>query len=164
MCNSKKSSTFAGGKAFCRIEEMAKSKENTCNSLIVSNLRMRMGGGKNEPLRMLVAAVAALILCACAPKPNSQSYFLNEYDSVFQSRDSLLWYASRAYMCDDAKGQFVTGAAPYLQREGKVPDWIYTLPLDQADTMLMMSAQQGFEPAVAFIGVLVEEGKWEHEW
>ena len=138
------------------------------NTLIHNNLRMLVGGGKSSPLLILVAAVAAFSLSACAPKPQSQqtpdTLTIADLDSVFGSRDSLLYYAHLAYTRDDPKAQFITGAAPYLQREGKVPDWIYTLPLSQADTMLMYSAAQSYQPAVDFIGVLIEQGEWHHEY
>jgi hypothetical protein len=82
---------------------------------------------------------------------------------MLYSRDSLLYYAERAYTLDDPKGQYVIAAASYLQQQGEVPPELYTISQDEADTMLMRSAAQGYQPAIESIRCLKECGMWRHQ-
>jgi hypothetical protein len=81
---------------------------------------------------------------------------------MLYSRDSLLYYPERAYPLDDPKGQYVIAAASYLQQQGEVPPELYTISQDEADTMLMRSAAQGYQPAIESIRCLKECGMWRH--
>lgn len=80
--------------------------------------------------------------------------------SIFWNRDSLNFYAELAYKADDPKGQFVTGAAYYLQRQGDMPADFYTVSRKEADDFLMLSAGQGYQPAKDLIHCLEANNQW----
>ena len=82
--------------------------------------------------------------------------------SIFWNRDSLNYYAAVAYKDDDPKGQFVTGAAYYLQREGDMPADFYTVSREEADSFLMLSAGQDYQPAKDLIKCLQDHQEWKH--
>ena len=82
--------------------------------------------------------------------------------SIFWNRDSLNYYAAVAYKDDDPKGQFVTGAAYYLQREGDMPADFYTVSREEADSFLMLSAGQDYQPAKDLIRCLQQHNQWNH--
>ena len=84
--------------------------------------------------------------------------------SLFHNRDSVNYYAERAYKLDDPQGQFVVGACYYLREQGDLPDDIYTVSHNEADSMLIFSAAQGFEPAINLIHCLHENGAWRWEY
>ena len=80
-----------------------------------------------------------------------------------------MYYAERAYMLDDPKGQFVVGTCYYLRCQNgaghadTLPDYIYTVSRAEADTMLMLSAAQNYQPAIDLIHCLRESGCWYHD-
>ena len=84
--------------------------------------------------------------------------------SLFHNRDSVNYYAERAYKLDDPQGQFVVGACYYLRKQGDLPDDIYVVSHNEADSMLIFSAAQGFEPAINLIHCLHENGAWRWEY
>lgn len=140
--------------------------ENLYNRLIISTI----GGGKDALFYFLLVICA---LCACSStsqQNNNAKVSATATDSeiplsttLLHSRDSLLYYAERAYTLDDAKGQYVIAAASYLQRQGEIPPELYTIDQDEADTMLMRSAAQGYQPAIESIRCLKDCGMWRHE-
>ena len=84
--------------------------------------------------------------------------------SLFHNRDSVNYYAERAYKLDDPQGQFVVGACYYLRKQGDLPDDIYVVSHNEADSMLIFSAAQGFEPAINLIHCLHANGAWRWEY
>jgi len=84
--------------------------------------------------------------------------------SLFHNRDSVNYYAERAYKLDDPQGQFVVGACYYLRKQGDLPDDIYVVSHNEADSMLIFSAAQGYEPAINLIHCLHENGAWRWEY
>ena len=82
--------------------------------------------------------------------------------SLFCNGDSLLKYAELAYLHDDPKGLFVTGAAAYIREDGHMPDSCTTVPLDEADIMLLRAAELGNEDALTLIRCLAAHGQWKH--
>lgn len=82
--------------------------------------------------------------------------------SIFYNRDSIDFYARKAFLEEDAKGLFVMGAATYLQRQGDMPKSIATMPLEDADDMLMLSAGKHYQPAIDLINCLRKHGQWRH--
>lgn len=136
-----------------------------CNSFIIKHI----GGGKIRHLYSLLLVCALCSACS-SPAPKSQPAAQTETSAtevvlstaMLYSRDSLLYYAERAYTLDDPKGQYVIAAASYLQQQGEVPPELYTISQDEADTMLMRSAAQGYQPAIESIRCLKECGMWRH--
>ena len=84
--------------------------------------------------------------------------------SLFFNRDSVLYYAERAYRLDDPKGQFVVGACYYLRAQGDLPDYIYAVSHDEADSMLIFSAAQNYQPAINLIHCLHNHDCWRWEY
>ena len=107
-------------------------------------------------------------LCACHRAPKAAQKEVQDdapvvvSSSIFWNRDSLNYYAAIAYKDDDPKGQFVTGAAYYLQREGDMPKEYYTVSREEADDFLMLSAGQGYQPAKDLIRCLQQHNQWNH--
>ena len=85
--------------------------------------------------------------------------------SLFFNRDSVLYYAERAYKYDDPQGCFVVGACYYLrQQDPEFPEEIYVVSHADADTFLMISAAQYYQPAIDLIRCLHHNGCWNHEY
>ena len=121
----------------------------------------------------------AVVLCACGTK-NQQSTGNGQNPckkqqpevnapveirlSLFNHRDSVMYWAQRAYEQNDPKGQFVVGACYYIRMDGHLPDEITTVSRAEADTMLMLSAAQNYQPAIDLIHCLHQNGCWHHEY
>ena len=85
--------------------------------------------------------------------------------SIFYNHDSLAYYAERAYLHDDPKGLFVTGAAAYLRHQDPQPFdslGLTTVRLDEAAIMLLHAAELGSEDARALIHCLDANDSWHH--
>ena len=83
--------------------------------------------------------------------------------SIFFNQDSLNAYAELAYLHDDPKGLFVTGAAAYLRaQDPNFPDSCTTVSLDEADIMLLRAAELGYPDALNLIRCLDAHGQWHH--
>ena len=83
--------------------------------------------------------------------------------SIFYNADSLSEYTRRAYLVeDDTLALFVTAAAYYLRCQGDLPDTLTTVSRDDAEIMLLRSAQLGYQPAIQLIHCLHNNGCWNH--
>ena len=84
--------------------------------------------------------------------------------SVFCDPDSLLYYAERAYMDEDPRALFITGAAAYLKWQGDLPDslGLTTVSRDEADIMLLRAADLGNPDARQLILCLHKNNCWHH--
>ena len=82
--------------------------------------------------------------------------------SLFHNRDSILYYADLAYNHEDPKGLFVMAVAAYLHEDGTLPDSITTVSLDEAEIMLLRSAELGYPDALQAIRCLSSHGMWDH--
>lgn len=118
---------------------------------------------KNRSTFFLLLFTCTLLSACTSGNGQNESTPVDVPASLFYNHDSIMFYAERAYMQDDAKGQFVLGAAAYLRRQGDLPDEIYTLPLNQADSMLIRSAEQGYQPAIDLIRCLNDHEEWHHD-
>ena len=112
----------------------------------------------------LLAITCTLTACTWGNKQSISSMPVDMPASLFADRDSVLYYAERAYLQNDPKGCFVVGACYYLNERGELPDYIYTVDQAQADTFLMISAAQKYTPAIEFIHYLVNDGSWQHDF
>ena len=85
--------------------------------------------------------------------------------SLFHNPDSLLFYAEKAYLEDDAYGLYVTGAAAFLRENNPdFPDSCTTVPLDEARIMLLRAAELGNEDAQTLIHCLELDADWELQY
>ena len=82
--------------------------------------------------------------------------------SVVYNADSLSYYAALAFKDDDPKGLFITASAYYLRCQGDLPDTLTTVSRDDAEIMLLRSAQLGYQPAIQAIHCLHDNGCWTH--
>ena len=139
---------------------------DTCNMLKISKLRM--GGGKFAARILLIALLIVLLVFSflqgfrSVTKPAVTSTEVEVRASLFHNRDSVNYYAERAYLLDDPQGQFVVGACYYLRQQGDLPEEIYAVSHDEADDFLIRSALQGFQPALDLIRCLNDNGCWHH--
>lgn len=127
-----------------------------------------MGGGKINPrfLRILICFSCALF-CACSkpaatnPSPHEQPVQVRR--SLYYNGDSLRYYAGLAYKEEDPKGLYVTAVASILSgQDPAFPDSIYTIPIDEAEIMLLRSAELGYPDALTLIHCLDEHDEWNH--
>ena len=82
---------------------------------------------------------------------------------LFYSADSLALYARLAYLNDDPKALFVTGLAAHLKHDDpSFPDSLTTVPLDEADIMLLRAAEKGNADALTYIRCRDHCGLWSH--
>ena len=109
---------------------------------------------------ILLAITCTLLLGACTSKEQP----VEVSSAVFYNHDSLSYYAALAYKDDDPRGLFITGAAAYLKWQGDLPDslGLTTVPLDEADIMLLHAADLGNEDAKNLILCLHKNGCWHH--
>lgn len=85
--------------------------------------------------------------------------------SLFHNPDSLLFYAEKAYLEDDAYGLYVTGAAAFLRENNPdFPDSCTTVPLDEARIMLLRAAELGNEDAKNLVHCLELDADWELQY
>ena len=128
-----------------------------------------------EKLIILLASTCTLFLSACTwgNKQANKWYLHVPCDmpgavqvpaSLYFSRDSVNMYAERAYKTDDPKGCFVVAACYYLNEQGALPDYIYTVPRAEADEFLMISAAQDYQPAIDLIHCLHDQDNWPYEF
>ena len=82
--------------------------------------------------------------------------------AIFYNADSLIYYTELAYLHDDPKGLFVAGAAAYMKEYENLPDYLPTIPFEDAFILLLRSAELGNEDAVAFIRYLDYYECWGH--
>ena len=115
-----------------------------------------------------LVGICTLSMGACAPKTSENSTPADEAqpvpvsEALFHNRDSINYYAKQAYLHEDPKGLFVMGVAARLREEGTLPDYITTVPLDEADIMLLRSAELGYPDAIKTIKCLAAHGRWNH--
>ena len=111
--------------------------------------------------------ICTLSACTCgsssksstdAPHPDTVPYFAN---SLYYNNDSLMEYARRAYLDDDADALCVTGAAAYLHMgDSAALDTLSVVPLDEADIMLIHAVELGSPDARRLIRYLEQVGLW----
>ena len=133
-----------------------------------------MGGGKSQPsiLRGIALLIVCALVCACSssnsdtstPEPNQDILIPVRMDnSLYYNPDSLLHYAELAYLHDDPQGLYITGSAAYLRtQDPNFPDSCTTVPLDEADIMLLRSAELGCDDACRMIHSLELMDLWNH--
>ena len=81
--------------------------------------------------------------------------------SLFHNGDSLRYYAALAYKDDDPKGLYVTAAASFLYgQDPEFPDSIYVISNDEAEIMLLRSAELGYPDAIQLIQCMAAQGCW----
>ena len=129
---------------------------------------MRMGGGKSRLcILRIVVCLSCAFVCACSkPAANNRSPHEQPVQvrrSLFYNHDSLLYYADLAYRQEDPQGLYVTAVASILSgQDHEFPKDIYTVPIDEAEIMLLRAAQLGHSDAKQLIRCLNEQGYWHH--
>ena len=83
---------------------------------------------------------------------------------IFYSHDSLLHYARLAYETEDPEALCITGTSAYHLTlfDKAAADSLTPVSLDEADIMLLRSAELGYEPAFLIIHFLNQLGLWKH--
>ena len=119
-----------------------------------------MGGGKFALQAFLIIIISALA-CACTKKPK-QSDERALHASVVYNADSLEHYMELAYLHEDPKAMYIIAGAAYLKCQGDPHfDTLYTVPLEEARTMLWGAAHvHHYQPAIDAIQCLIDHGAW----
>jgi len=106
----------------------------------------------------ILLSVGAM-MCACTKKTPP----VEVRKSLFHNPDSLLFYAERAYLHDDPKGLYITAVASLMKaQQPDFPDSLTVVPVDEAEIMLLRSAQLGYPEAEQLIHCLADHGQWHH--
>ncbi|MBR0195079.1 MAG: hypothetical protein IJQ32_02395 [Paludibacteraceae bacterium] len=83
--------------------------------------------------------------------------------SLFYNGDSLSYYAALAYKDEDPTALYITAVASYLSvQDPNFPDSIHTVPVDEAEIMLLRAAELGQPDAISLIHCLDASGCWNH--
>jgi len=81
--------------------------------------------------------------------------------SLIYNGDSLAYFAERAYLHDDPDALFITGLASFISvQDPDFPDSIYTVPIDEAEIMLLHAAELHQPDALQYIQCLDKQGHW----
>ena len=125
-----------------------------------------------EQLSTLKLAIILLFTCTLAACTCGNKNMVSTEDAprpvqistaLFYNGDSLSYYAALAYKDEDPKGLYVTAAASILSgQDPAFPDSIYTVPIDEAEIMLLRSAELGYPDAITLIHCLADQGYWHH--
>ena len=115
---------------------------------------------------LLLFTCTLLISCtSCSKKSSTESAPrpVEIRKSLIYNGDSLAYYAERAYLHDDPDALFITGLASFISvQDPDFPDSIYTVPIDEAEIMLLHAADLGQPDALQFIQCLDKQGHWHH--
>ena len=105
-----------------------------------------------------------LSACTCGNnKVTAESVSVSK--SLFHNHDSLLAYAKLAYVQEDPKGLYVTGAAAFLRIQDPAPFdslGLTTVDPEEAAILLLRAAELGHEDARKLIMCMYNEGCWTH--
>ena len=83
--------------------------------------------------------------------------------ALYHDRDSLAFYAQKAYEEEDPKGLYVTGVASYLALFDEWPDSLTTVSYeDEGWLMIWRAAQLNYSDAVQLIHCMDASGIWNH--
>ena len=120
-------------------------------------------------LLFILAFTCTLPMSACTSGTSSKNSTSSDVaqpvpvsKALFHNPDSIAYYAELAYRYEDPKGLYVMGVAARLRAAGTLPDSITTVPMDEADIMLLRSAELGYPDAIKAIKCLAEHGCWNH--
>ena len=116
--------------------------------------------------KILLFTCTLFLLCTCGNRSKAskgdESHPTVVSKSLFHNPDSLLFWAERAYMHDDPKGLYITGAAAFLRIEDPdFPDSCTTVPVEEARIMLLRAAELGNADAQNLIHCMQESGVWD---
>ena len=116
---------------------------------------------------LVLALTCTLPLTACTSGKSSKNSTSDASPvpvskALFHNPDSIAYYAEKAYLHEDPKGLYVMGVAARLRAAGTLPDSITTVPMDEADIMLLRSAELGYPDAIKAIKCLAAKGCWNH--
>lgn len=117
---------------------------------------------------LLLFTCTLLVACTCGKKEQASKVeeprpvYISK--ALFHNADSLLYYAERAYLHDDPRGLYVTAMASFLsvQHSDVFPDTLVTVPIDEAEIMMLHAAELGEPEALQFIQCLDYHGHWHH--
>ena len=117
-------------------------------------------------LFLLFTCTLLISACTCGRFRDNQSSTCGVSwadTTIYYNHDSLLHYARLAYLEDDPRGLFITGSAAYLRADDPhFPSYLTTVPLDEADIMILHAAELGSLSARMFISDLARQGRWSH--
>ena len=83
--------------------------------------------------------------------------------ALYHDRDSLAFYAQKAYLEEDPKGLYVTGVASYLALFDEWPDSLTTVDYeDEGWLLIWRAAQLNYSDAVQLIHCMDASGIWNH--
>ena len=117
-------------------------------------------------LILLLFTCTLLSSCTCCSKKSSTDSAPRPVEirkSLFYNGDSLSYYAALAYKDEDPTALYITAVASFLSgQDPDFPDSIYTVPVDEAEIMLLRAAELHQPDALTLIHCLNDAGYWHH--
>lgn len=122
------------------------------------------GGAHSRAYRLFLCLLVALLcLPSCTKKYADDGRFFVVDMDFYANADSLREYARRAYIEDDARALCLTAvAAYYFANDSAAHDTLPLISTDEADIMLLHSADLGYQGAYEFIYMLFRHDAWQH--
>ena len=117
---------------------------------------------------VLLVVTCTLLLTACTWRKRSNNLVWVDNipaldSSVFYSREALMFFARRAYLEEDPAALAVMGTSSFhLHYFDKAAlDSLPAVPLEEAEIMLLHSAELGYDPAFLVIHFLDQMDLWK---
>ena len=119
-------------------------------------------------LLLLFTYTLCLTACTCCHRSDDRLVYVDNIPrlsaDIFYSRDSLLFYAQRAYETEDPEALCITATSAYHLRyfDTAAADSLTPVPEEDASVMLLRACELGYEPAYIVVHYLDQLGLWSH--
>ena len=119
-------------------------------------------------LLLLFTCTLLLPACTCCHRSDERLVYVDNIPrlsaDIFYSRDSLLFYAQRAYETEDPEALCITATSAYHLRyfDTAAADSLSPVTEEDASVMLLRACELGYEPAYIVLHYLDQLGLWSH--
>ena len=125
-------------------------------------------GGNVVFLLLLFTYTLCLTACTCCHRSDDRLVYVDNIPrlsaDIFYSRDTLLWYAQRAYETEDPEALCITATSAYhlLYFDTAAADSLTPVSEEDASVMLLRACELNYEPAYIVLHYLDQLGLWSH--
>ena len=119
-------------------------------------------------LLLLFTYTLCLTACTCCHRSDDRLVYVDNIPrlsaDIFYSRDSLLFYAQRAYETEDPEALCITATSAYhlLYFDTAAADSLTPISEEDASVMLLRACELNYEPAYIVLHYLDQLGLWSH--